>query len=162
MGLKAHNLNIDHHCVPEIYYDNAWHLLDADLIEYFPKADGSLASVQEMREGINAWAKDHPDFPLAFDKKNERYKWMNEKGGKASGPDVLSRCPFYDEYGWLPTAEFAWADTMQEFSKLAGTWESCYSMGYSVNVQLRVGETLTRNWFNKGLHVNMDGGEAPG
>ena len=34
-------------------------------------------------------------------------------------------------------------------------------MGYGVNVQLRVGEKLTRNWFNKGLHVNMDGGGAP-
>ena len=30
-------------------------------------------------------------------------------------------------------------------------------------MQLREGEKLTRNWFNKGLHVNMDGGgEAPG
>jgi len=33
-------------------------------------------------------------------------------------------------------------------------------MGYELNVQLRVGERLTRNWFNKGLHVNMlEGGD---
>ena len=35
-------------------------------------------------------------------------------------------------------------------------------MGYELNVQLRVGERLTRNWFNKGLHVNMFDGDDPG
>jgi hypothetical protein len=33
-------------------------------------------------------------------------------------------------------------------------------LGYKVNVQLREGEKLTRNWFNKGLHINMDQGDA--
>ena len=42
-------------------------------------------------------------------------------------------------------------------------YEYGYSQGYRVNVQLRPGERLTRNWFNKGLHVNMDGaGGTPG
>ncbi|MGA2035591.1 MAG: hypothetical protein ABSG68_25360, partial [Thermoguttaceae bacterium] len=64
--------------------------------------------------------------------------------------------------GWLPCAEFAWGDTMLQFGRINNNWQSCYSMGYRVNVQLREGERLTRNWFNKGLHVNMDGGQAPG
>src|SRR5262249_18618156 len=38
-----------------------------------------------------------------------------------------------------------------------------YSQGYEVNIQLRPGERLTRNWSNKGLHINMEGdGGAPG
>jgi hypothetical protein len=36
-------------------------------------------------------------------------------------------------------------------------------MGYKVNIQLRPGEKLTRNWSNKGMFVNMDGTSgAPG
>src|SRR3982750_4464095 len=40
-------------------------------------------------------------------------------------------------------------------------YEYGYSQGYQVNVQLRPGERLTRNWSNKGLHVNGKDG-APG
>jgi hypothetical protein len=159
-GLRARNSSINNHVVPEIFHDNAWHMYDADLIEYFPKADGSIASLPEIVEGVSAWIKSHPDFPM--NDKGARYKWMNANGWKANGPEILSRNPFYDDSGWLPCAEFAWGDTVQQFAKIQNTWQDCYSMGYQVNVQLRPGETLTRNWFNRGLHVNMDGGETPG
>jgi hypothetical protein len=166
VGLKADNHSVNNHVLPQFFYDKAWHMYDGDLIEYFPKADGSIASLQEMADGITAWAKDHPDFPMGPDgaAKSARYKWMmaDNNQWKTKGPEILSRNPYYDDMGWLPTADFAWGDTMQQFNKINNSWESCYSMGYSVNVQLRVGETLTRNWFNKGLHVNMGGGEAPG
>ena len=155
VGLKSRSFTINNHVVPEIYYDGAWHVLDADLIHYFPKADGSLASLREVVDGIQAWLKKHPDFPVGVAKKGQRYKWMREKGWKANGPEILRRNPFFDDNGWLPSADFAWGDTMHQFARIANTWQSCYSMGYRVNVQLRVGETLTRNWFNKGLHVNM-------
>ena len=162
-GFPARNTTIQNHVVPEFFYDGAWHMLDADLIQYFPKADGSIASLQEIIDGIQAWLKDHPDFSVQLNKKADRYKWMNANGWKANGPEMLSRNPFFDDIGWLPSADFAWGDTMQQFAKIANTWQSCYSMGYSVNVQLRVGERLTRNWFNKGLHVNMlGGGGVPG
>ena len=35
-------------------------------------------------------------------------------------------------------------------------YEFGYSQGYRVNVELRPGEVLTRNWSNKGLYVDMD------
>jgi hypothetical protein len=155
-GMPAKNTTIQNHVIPEFFYDGAWHMYDADLVQYFPKADGSVASLDEIVAGIQAWLKDHPDFSVEPGKKSERYKWMNANGWK-SGPEILSRCPFFDENGWLPCTDFAWGDTMQQFSKVSNTWQSCYSMGYRVNVQLRVGETLTRNWFNKGMHVNMPG-----
>jgi hypothetical protein len=156
VGLKARTLCINNHCVPEIYYDKAWHLFDADLVEYFPKADGTIASTQEVCDGINAWLKTHPDFSVAPEKKGDRYKWMNEKGWKANGPEILSRNPYYDDIGWLPSADFAWGDTMQQFSTIHHDYRSVASMGYQVNVQLRAGERLTRNWSNKGLHVMQE------
>src|SRR5207302_7095399 len=85
-------------------------------------------------------------------------------GGWRKGPGVLSRCPFYDDNGWLPAATHGWYATMEEYdgSTLFES-ESGYSTGYQVNIQLRPGERLTRNWSNKGLHVNMDcSGNAPG
>jgi hypothetical protein len=159
VGLPARCFTIQNHVVPEIFYDGAWHMFDADLIEYFPKADGTIASIQEIVDAVSQWTAKHPEF-AALDK-GGRYKYMANPGWK-TGPDVLLRNPFYDDMGWLPCAEFAWGDTMQQFRSIANNWQSCYSMGYRVNVELREGERLTRNWFNKGMHVNMDRGEKPG
>ena len=160
VGLPARCFSINNHVVPEIFYDNAWHMFDADLIEYFPKADGLIASIQEIVDAVSKWKAEHPEY--ATINKTNRYAYMAKPGWK-TGPDILQRNPFYDQNGWLPCAEFAWGDTMLQFGRINNNWQSCYSMGYRVNVQLREGEKLTRNWFNKGLHVNMDGGgEAPG
>jgi hypothetical protein len=51
---------------------------------------------------------------------------------------------------------------MSIFAKKISEYEYGYSQGYEVNIQLRPGERITRNWSNKGLHVNMGGGGAPG
>ena len=159
VGLPARCFTIQGHVVPEFFYDNAWHMLDADLIEYFPKGDGSIASVQEIVAGVSRWKARHPEY--ATINKSDRYAYMAKPGWR-TGPDILLRNPFYDPNGWLPCAEFAWGDTMLQFDRIVSNWQSCYSMGYRVNVQLREGERLTRNWFNKGLHVNIDRAEAPG
>jgi hypothetical protein len=160
VGLPARCFTIQAHVVPEIFYEGGWHMFDADLIEYFPKADGTIASLKEIVDEVSQWKAKHPEY--ATINKSNRYAYMAKPGWK-TGPDVLLRNPFYDDMGWLPCAEFAWGDTMLQFSGIANNWQSCYSMGYRVNVELREGEKLTRNWFNKGMHVNMlGGGEAPG
>ncbi len=159
VGLPARCFTINNHVVPEFFYDKAWHMFDADLIEYFPKADGSIASLQEIVDEVGKWKAAHPEY--ATINKSNRYAYMAKPGWK-TGPDILLRNPYYDDNGWLPCAEFAWGDTMLQFGRINNNWQSCYSMGYRVNVQLREGEKLTRNWFNKGLHVNIDRGEAPG
>ncbi len=159
VGLPARCFTINNHVVPEFFYDKAWHMFDADLIEYFPKADGSIASIQEIVDGVAKWKAAHPDYATV--NKASRYAYMAKPGWK-TGPDILLRNPFYDDMGWLPCAEFAWGDTMLQFGRINNNWQSCYSMGYRVNVQLRQGEKLKRSWFNKGLHVNMDRGETPG
>ena len=126
-GLPARVFTIRDHLVPEFYYDGAWHLLDADMIHYFPKADGSLASLQEVVDGITEWQKAHPEFPM-FDKA-ARHQWMKEMGWKAAGPEILSRNPFFNADGSLPSGRFTWADSIMHFSKINHSREPCYCMG---------------------------------
>jgi hypothetical protein len=154
-GLKARGRIINSHSVPEVFYDGEWHLLDASLMCYFPKADGKLASVDEIMAGVKEWYEKNPGFKGNDNKLRE----FMRGGGWRKGPEVLSRCPSYDENGWLEAATHGWYSTMAEYDgSHNGIYEYGYSQGYEVNIRLRAGERLTRNWSNKGLHVNMDGG----
>jgi hypothetical protein len=157
--MKARGWTLNQHVVSEYSYDGSWHLLDGSLVTYFPKPDGSLAGVEEIVAGVKDWYGSNPDF-----KKNDKKlrQYMTGNGWK-KGPTVLCNAPFYDDNGWLPAATHGWYATMEEYDgSTLFPYESGYSMGYEVNVQLRHGEKHTRNWFNHGLHVNMDGGGNPG
>jgi len=161
-GLTARNQTILRHCVAEVWWEGGWHMLDASLVNYFPKPDGNVASVDEIIAAVRAFYGDHPDLrndPDALDKFRKDLGWKQ-------GPKLLADCPFYDKDGLLPANwpwQCGWHETMREYDgDTQFVWEPGYSMGYRVNVQLRQGERLTRNWFHKGLHVNMDGtGKVP-
>ncbi len=158
-GLPARGWTINQHVVPELFHDGAWHLLDASLINYFPKPDGALAGVEEIVTNIKEWYAAHPGLK-GNDGQLRRYM---TGGGWKTGPTLLANGPFYDANGWLPSAAHGWYNTMQEYDgSTLFPYESGYSLGYEVNIQLRRGERLTRNWSNKGLHVNLDKGGAPG
>jgi len=158
-GLKARGWTISRHVVPEVYWDGAWHMLDSSLINYFLKLDGELAGVEEIVAGLKAWYAEHPEL-----KGNDaKLRQFMVQGGWRRGPEILANCPFYGPNGWLPAATHGWYSTMQEYDgSTLFAYECGYSVGYAVNVQLRPGERLVRNWSNKGLHVMMDGGGAPG
>jgi hypothetical protein len=159
-GLQARGWAIAGHSVPEVSWDGGktWHMLDASLIAYYPQEDGHLAGVEELVAGVREWYGLNPKL-----RKNDAgLRRFMAGGGWRKGPAVLSRCPFYDDNGWLPAATHGWYATMQELDCKPFQYEYGYSQGYRVNVQLRKGERLTRNWSNKGLHVNMGDGEAPG
>jgi len=161
-GLKARGWTISRHVVPELYWDGAWHLLDPSLINYFPKPDGKLASVAEIVAAVKAWYAKSPGFK-GNDAKLRQFHRENRWKGWRRGPELLSNCPFYDAGGWLPARTHGWYSTMQEYDgSTLFPYECGYSTGYQVNIQLRQGERLTRNWSNKGLHVMMDQGRAPG
>ena len=89
--------------------------------------------------------------PLKNFSKNEGWK---------KGPALLAGCKFYDKDGINAAGWHGWWSNMQEYnykekSKNEGfVYEYGPSMGYELNVQLRAGEKMTRNWFNKGLHIN--------
>jgi hypothetical protein len=157
-GLNARGWTIEHHVVPEVFYDGAWRLLDSSLITWFPKADGKPAAVEEIVAGVKEWSAQHPE--LAGNEKKLR-EFMRS-GGWKKGPEIFSRCTFLDDNGWLPAATHGWYSMVGAYSgKTLFPYEAGYSNGYEVNVQLREGERLTRNWSNQGLHINMDRGGSP-
>jgi hypothetical protein len=158
-GLPARGRIIQAHSVPELFWDGAWHMLDGSLLTYFPKADGKIAGVDEIIAGIKDWYARNPAFVGDEAKLRE---FMRGNGWK-KGPEILANCPFYDPNGWLPAATHGWYATMQEYDgSHSGIYEYGYSQGYQVNVQLRQGGRLTRNWSNRGLHVNQPDGGTPG
>ena len=100
IDLQARGWTINAHVVPEIFFDGGWRMLDASLINYFPKADGKLAGVEETVSGVKAWYAQHPNF-----KGNDaKLREFMARGGWRRSPDILSHSPFYDENGWLPAA----------------------------------------------------------
>ncbi|MCK4298078.1 MAG: hypothetical protein KAX80_01020 [Planctomycetes bacterium] len=159
-GLKARGRIISHHSVPEVWWDGDWHLLDASLICYFLDEGGDIASVDEIMASLAEWYKEHPEL-----KSNDAgLRQFTRNWGWKKGPPMLAASEFYSQNGWLPAGTHGWYSTMQEYDGSAnGIYEYGYSQGYRVNVQLREGEVITRNWSNKGLHVNMDlDGNVPG
>ena len=158
IGLQARGWTIHHHVVPEIMFNGAWRLLDSSLITYFPKADGSPAGVEEIVAGVKDWAAKNPKVAGSED----QLRRFMRGGGWKKGPEILAQCKFYDDNGWLPAATHGWYATMDEYSgKTLFPYEPSYSQGYGVNIQLREGERLTRNWSNQGLHIDMDKGKGP-
>ncbi len=166
VGLPARGWTINAHSVSEVQWNDAWHLLDASLINYFPKQDGELASVEEIEAAIRDWYDKNPGFK-GDPSKLEQFQRENGWSGWRRGPALIAQSPFYDAGGFWPAKTHGWSSTMLEYDGRGGTpfvFEYGYSQGYEVNIQLRPGERLTRNWFHNGLHVNGVGkdGAAPG
>lgn len=165
VGLQARSWTVNHHVVPEVLCDGQWRMLDASQICWFPKPDGKAASLEEVKGAVTAWLNEHQDLKSNDDRLREYHKADGWTGWRR-GPDLLSRCPSYDKMGWLPSGHTGWYAQMQQFDGANDTpflWEPGYSTGYQVNIQLRSGERLTRNWFNKGQHINaLDDRGAPG
>jgi hypothetical protein len=165
-GLRARGWGINAHSVPEVSWDGSWHMLDASLINYFPKDDGSIAGVEDIVASIKEWYERHPGYRGDGDKLGAFQRADGWTGWKR-GPELLARCPFYDAGGFWPARTHGWYATMQEYDGTLGKsgkpflYEYGYSQGYQVDIRLRPGERLTRNWSNRGLHVNGKDG-APG
>jgi hypothetical protein len=157
-GLRARGWAINGHSVPEVYWDGGWHMLDASLINYLPKADGTIASVKEIIAAVRDWHEKNPGYK-GNDKALREFQNADGRTGWKRGPELLARCPFYDASGWWPAKTHGWYSTMQEFDGTTGRdrqaylTEYGYSQGYRVNISLRPGQRLTRNWSNVGLHV---------
>lgn len=160
IGLDARGWGITGHSVPEISVDGRWCMFDASLINYFQKPDGSIAGVEEIGNSITDWLASHPEMK---DNDQKLRRFMPHDGWK-TGPPIVAGGTGYDDNGWLPAATHGWYNTMQEFGHPKKNFVYDYGspQGYEVNIQLRPGETITRNWSNKGLHVNMLDGGTPG
>jgi len=165
-GLKARGWAINQHSVPEVYWNGAWHMLDASLINYFPRPDGTIAGVEEIMAAVREWHAQNPGY-LGNEDKLRDFQRADGWTGWKRGPELLAHCSFYDAGGWWPARGHGWHSTMLEYDGTYGKdrkpflYEYGYSQGYQVNICLRRGERLTRNWSNRGLHVNARGGGVP-
>ena len=161
IGMPARGRLINLHSVPEVWYDNAWHLLDASLMFYLRKpADGKIASVDEMKKDIMDWRKGHPEVK----NDNDLKKFARDEGWK-KGPPLFATCQFYDKDGINRAGWHGWWSNMAEYnykhpdekSKMIvvppdtnpawNIFDYGAIMGYQLNVQLREGEKLTRCWY---------------
>jgi len=162
IGLDARGRAIHGHSVPEVFWNGRWHMLDASLINYFPMPDGTIASVDDIVAAVTTWRKEHPSFDVLM-AKGRHWRDALGVGGWKSGPPLLAACPFYDEKGWLPAGTHDWGSTMSEYAgDVNFVYEYGYSQGYDLNIQLRPGERLVRNWSERGLSVDSTERQASG
>jgi len=150
VGLETRGWSINTHSVAEVKYGGAWHMLDGAYMEYWLNGQGQIDSVEEINKAVTDWYKANP----AARGKAAEY-------GPAKGPPLMSRNDFFEKNHLSLTGPWAGAMHAFEFEK-AGVMNNAYAQGYRVNIQLREGETLTRNWFNKGLEINPGGAECMG
>lgn len=154
-GFKARGVTITGHTVAEIFYGGTWHMYDASYINYFPKPDGQVASVAEIIAAVKDWRKVNPGYEEE-PKVRELHRSDSWTGWKTKGPSLLASCPLLDAKGYLPAKLMDWSHLMRMYNGANDfEYETGYSMGYQLNVQLRPGERLVRNWAHAGMHINM-------
>ncbi len=160
LGMPARGWGITAHSVPEVYYDGAWHMLDSSLMNYFANAEGKIASVAEIKKAVTDWHAGRP----GYRGNDAKLRQFASAGGWKKGPALLASTGdlFWDANGINLAGWHGWPSTMQEYDCKEFIFDYGGSMGYELNVQLRPGERLTRNWSNKGLHVNQLEGDDPG
>jgi len=152
LGLPARGRALNPHVISEIGYDNGWHLFDGSLLCYFTKKDGKVASVDDIREAVSSWTQQN----AGFHRNEQKLRDFAKNGGWKKGPELLRECSTYDTNGVNCAGWHGWATTMHLFDvPNSPEYEFGPSLGYQVNIQLRRGEKLTRNWFNHGLFLNM-------
>ena len=168
LGYQARGRIISAHSVPEMMYNDTWHLIDCSVMNYQINDKGELASVDEIHKAVMDWSAQHPDLA-----NNEaKLRAFGQNGGwKKNGPALLARGPraeeFYGPDGVNTAGWHGWHSNMQEYywkpgkDGLGATYEYAVSMGYQLNVQLRPGEKITRNFFSRGIQYtnNMEQGD---
>src|SRR5207244_3252061 len=138
-GREARGRILTAHSVPEVRYGDAWHMLDASLLTFFPKPDGAPASVDEITEAVRSWHGTHPGYRANDGKLLVLMQSQNGACWKSVGPELLARCPFYAQ-GWLPAHTHGWDATMQEYDRNSELYEYGYEIGHRALFSLRPGE----------------------
>lgn len=81
-GLPARIRHIPGHNICEVFYDNRWHLLDADMRAWFRAPDGHIAGVDELTRNARSLIVDNPNKSTPFnlpDRSPDDYATMYEK-----------------------------------------------------------------------------------
>ena len=152
-GREARGRILNGHSVSEVRYGNGWHMCDASLITYFPKADGSIASVDEISAAVRGWHVRHPGYRGNGAKLVDVMRRDGWLGWKSAGPELLATCPHY-KLGYFPARTHGWDATMVEYDRKSEEYEYGYHVGHRALMSLRPGESFVREAGNRGLHVN--------
>ena len=156
LGLKTRGRPITVHSVAEVLCDGQWSLVDPSVMNYHVKEDGKLASVDEIHEAVRAWFKENPQHQELAGVDSKLRKFAKD-GGWKQGPALLAKAEkFYGKDGVNAAGWHGWPSTMQEYYKVRDPAEYTVSMGYQLNVQLRPGEKITRNFFSRGIEYTND------
>jgi hypothetical protein len=153
LGLPARGRPITVHSVAEVFYDDSWHLIDPSVMNYHLKECGTIASVDEIHEAVAKWLEEHPQFAEGeIGDRDRKLRTFAKNHGWKKGPSLLAGSEkFYGEHGVNTAGWHGWSSTMIEYSKVEEPDEFWAQMGYQLNVQLRPGEKITRNFFSRGL-----------
>jgi hypothetical protein len=77
---RIHNMDKNHHCVTEVFYNGGWHYYDVDLRGMLYKPDGTVASLREAMTDRSLWTnppkKIEPFYPL--DDKAQMFESFSE------------------------------------------------------------------------------------
>lgn len=167
LGYQARGRIIAAHSVPEMFYNDTWHLIDCSVMNYHINDKGELASVDEIHNAVMDWSAQHPDLA----NNDAKLRAFAQNGGWKNGPALMARGPraeeFFGKDGTNTAGWHGWHSNMQEYywkpgkADLGAIYEYAVSMGYQLNVQLRPGEKITRNFFSRGIRYtnNMDQGD---
>ena len=153
LGMKTRGRPITVHSVAEVYCDNGWRLIDPSVMNYHIKPDGKLASVDEIHAAVEEWLKKNPDYAAGEVKdRDKKLRTFAKNQGWKNGPAVLAKSDaFYDKNGVNSAGWHGWPSTMIEYSEVQEPDEFYATMGYQLNVQLRPGERITRNFSSRGI-----------
>ena len=116
VGLPARGNGINLHSVPEVFWDDRWHMLDASLVNYFRRPDGQIAGVADICEAVQDWLAEHPGY-RGNDRQLRQFQQADGWAGWKKGPPLLADCNFYDAGGWWPAKTHGWYSTMQEYRR---------------------------------------------
>jgi hypothetical protein len=153
-GREARGRILTGHSVPEVRYGGNWHMFDASLINYFPRPDGEVASVDDLASAVRGWHDGHPGYRGKSGKLVELMRQDGWMGWKRNGPDLLAACPFL-KLGYYPARTHGWDSTMVEYDRKCEVYEYGYHVGHRALFSLRPGESFVREAGNRGLHVNQ-------
>ena len=152
LDMKARGRAVNVHMISEVFYGGGWHMIDGSLMNYFFLPNGELASADAIHEAVVQWHEKHPGYRGDWGKLAQFAAGGN---WRKAGPPLLATCPVFLDSGYNPAGVHGWHATMGEYDfKTAPEYEYWPSMGYQLNVQLREGEKLTRNWSNKGKFID--------
>jgi hypothetical protein len=153
LGLKTRGRPITVHSVAEVFCDGGWRLIDPSVMNYHVKEDGKLAGVDEIHQAVEEWLEKNPQFAQGEIKdRDKKLRTFAKNQGWKQGPALLANSDeFYGEHGVNTAGWHGWSSTMIEYSKVEPPDEFYATMGYQLNVQLRPGEKITRNFFSRGI-----------